>query len=357
VSSTYPDAADAPTAFVSYAHEDSEFVLALIDRLHGEGLGVRYDRLVLLVGDSLLARLADAIADDDFLIAVISPDSVESPWCQKEISIAMHDGINNKRVKVLPVKFGDPPEIPPMLGDILYTDADRYDLDTVAKELATSMRGHADRREAELQARATGEVTINADTRSAVLAQIDVVAQLIWPVLNSWERLWRGSGNIFDIAQPQRPLKWELDKLPEEVRVGLPSVVEFAEAGVDYFATDRTEEVEAALDEEMRSVRRQVEQGLPVTRRWTLGRDLGPVLVNRDAKSNLWEINRGDEVRTIQFYVSGTVLASDDGGLPPEVAEAKQTNGRSAVMSVLAMEDPPKDIVASSTGISFKLPD
>jgi hypothetical protein len=96
---------------------------------------------------------------------------------------------------------------------------------------------------------------------------------------------------------------------------------------------------------------------LPVTRRWSLGKDLGEIDVRRDARSYLWEIRRGEETRTIQFNVSGSVLASSDAGLPPEVVAAKQTNGRSAVMGVLAMDDPPKDIVASSTGISFKLPD
>jgi TIR domain len=42
------------SAFVSYAHEDQEFVLALVERLQAQGLEIRYDRVVLQIGDSLI---------------------------------------------------------------------------------------------------------------------------------------------------------------------------------------------------------------------------------------------------------------------------------------------------------------
>jgi predicted nucleotide-binding protein len=72
-----------PSAFVSYAHEDQELVLALVEHLGAQGLDVRYDQVVLRIGDSLIERISDAIAEGDFLIAVVSPDSVESEWCRR----------------------------------------------------------------------------------------------------------------------------------------------------------------------------------------------------------------------------------------------------------------------------------
>jgi hypothetical protein len=40
------------SAFISYAHEDQEFMLALVEPLQAQGLDIRYDRVVLNIGDS-----------------------------------------------------------------------------------------------------------------------------------------------------------------------------------------------------------------------------------------------------------------------------------------------------------------
>jgi predicted nucleotide-binding protein len=64
------------SAFISYAHEDQEFMLALVEHLQGQGLDIRYDQVVLNIGDSLIQKISREIADGDFLVAVVSPDSV-----------------------------------------------------------------------------------------------------------------------------------------------------------------------------------------------------------------------------------------------------------------------------------------
>ena len=50
--------------------------MALVEGLQGQELEIRYDQVVLQIGDSLIRRLSDEIADGDFLIAIVSPDSV-----------------------------------------------------------------------------------------------------------------------------------------------------------------------------------------------------------------------------------------------------------------------------------------
>jgi TIR domain len=87
------------SALVSYAHEDQEFVLALVERIEEQGLEIRYDRVALHIGDSLIRAISQEITEGDFLIAVVSPDSVESDWCQKELALAATQGINEQRVK------------------------------------------------------------------------------------------------------------------------------------------------------------------------------------------------------------------------------------------------------------------
>jgi hypothetical protein len=105
-------------------------------------------------------------------------------------------------------------------------------------------------------------------------------------------------------------------------------------------------------------VRTQVAQGLPVTRRWTIVADSGEkVPVRRDAVSYLWPIRRGDEDRLIQVYISRTALMSEELHLPREVAQAKETDGRSAVVTLLALDDPPEEVMVTTAGISLSLPD
>jgi hypothetical protein len=75
------------SAFISYAHEEQEFVLAMVEHLQAQGLDVRYDRVVLHIGDSLIRAISQEITEGDFLIAVISPDSIVSDWCQREVAL------------------------------------------------------------------------------------------------------------------------------------------------------------------------------------------------------------------------------------------------------------------------------
>jgi TIR domain len=135
-----------PSAFVSYGHEDQEFVLSLVEHLQLQGLDITYDQIVLEIGDSLIRRISAAIIEGDFLIAVISPASVNSEWCQKELAIAETQGINEQRVKVLPVRFQGV-EMPPMLQDTVWADADRDDIKTVARRLARAITAHIEGRE------------------------------------------------------------------------------------------------------------------------------------------------------------------------------------------------------------------
>jgi hypothetical protein len=55
------------SAFISYAHEDQEFVLALVDHLQEQGLDIRYDQVALHIGDSLIRAIPSEIAEGDFL--------------------------------------------------------------------------------------------------------------------------------------------------------------------------------------------------------------------------------------------------------------------------------------------------
>ena len=350
------------SAFVSYAHEDQEFVLALVERLQKQGLDIRYDRVVLQIGDSLIRVISQEISDGDFLIAIVSPDSVKSEWCQKELALAETQGINERRVKVLPVRFRGS-EMPPLLQDTFWGDADRDDVETLARRLVAAIRAHLEGRDVDAAREAEGaEETGGEPAHAEVAGDVDVaaieeVAERIWDVFGAWAGVWRGGGNVRDLEDPQRRLRWALDKLSERVRVGFPLVTQLAEADWDaFFGFTELADAERNIREEMRSVRAQVAQGLPVTQRWTIVADTGEKIpVRRDAVSYLWSIRRGDEERRIQVFISRTALMLED--LPREVAQAKETNGRSVVVTLLALDDPPEEVMVTTAGISLTLAD
>jgi hypothetical protein len=352
-----------PSAFVSYAHEDQELVLALVEHLGAQGLDVRYDRVVLRIGDSLIERIADAIPEGDFLIAVVSPDSVESEWCKRELALAMTDGINERRVKVLPVRFRGS-EMPPMLRDRYWADADADDVETLARRLAVAIQDHLEGRGAEAagdaqEVEGTGGQPAHDEVVGDVdVALIDRVAQRVLDLLTAWADIWRG-GNVADVEEVQRRLRWELSQVPGRHRAALPLVEDVAVASwEEYFAGTELADAERDLMDEVRSVRRKVAQGLPVRPRWRIVADLGPMSAGRrDAVSYLWEIRRGDETRRIQVYISGTAIESANEHLPPEVALAKETNGRSVVTSLLGLDEPPEEPIVTTAGISHTLPD
>lgn len=338
-------------------------MLALVEPLRAQGLEIRYDQVVLNVGDSLVQKLAGEIADGDFLIAIVSPDSVESEWCKRELSLAATQGINERRVKVLPVRFRSA-AMPVMLQDTFWADADRDSVETIARQLAASMSANLEGREADAdraaqEVGAEGEPSHSELAGDAGVALIEEVAQRCWDVFEAWVGVWTRGGNVRDLDDPQRRLRWALDALPDRVRAALPLVGLLAGSKGDEFFSDadNVDEPEREIREELRAVRTRVAQGLPVNRRWLVTADHGEVSAGRrDAVAYLWEIRRGDEARRIAVYVSGTAMRSEE-GLPPEVVAAKNTRGRSVLSSLVALDDPPAEVMATTAGISLTLPD
>lgn len=338
-------------------------MLTLVEHLQDQGLDVRYDQVVLNVGDSLIQKLSLEIANGDFLVAIVSPDSVESGWCQRELAMAATQGINQQRVKVLPIKFRSPAAMPPVLEDTMWADADVYPVETVARKLVAAIRAHLEGRDEDaprdaIRAEAGPGQPAHGETAGDVgVAQLDEVAQRTWDVFKAWEAVWAGQGNMNDVEDPQRRLRWACDVLPTRVRAALPLVEQLATAQWVFFEQADIPETEGQIREELRSVRTRVAQGLPVVSRWVIINELGEVNAgDRDATAYGWEIERGAEGRRIIVLVSGTAMSWDGEGLPPEVVAAVQTRGRSVLTTLLGLDDPPTEVMVTTAGLSFPEP-
>jgi hypothetical protein len=137
--STVPEL--AASIFVSYTHRDGDIARGVAARLTELGHRVWIDEGELRLGDSLVDAISGAIAQVDFLVAFVSPGSVESNWCQKEISLAMTGEIGRKGITVIPVRLENV-MMPSTLADKLYLDAAGKSSEGIADELNRDFQRH-----------------------------------------------------------------------------------------------------------------------------------------------------------------------------------------------------------------------
>jgi hypothetical protein len=107
--------------FISYSHEDRDFVKRLATDLVNAGVLVWYDEWELSLGDSLRRKIGEGISGSAFLAAVLSKSSIRSKWFMDEVYAAMAVEEEEGRVIVLPILIEDC-SIPPLLKDKVHLD-------------------------------------------------------------------------------------------------------------------------------------------------------------------------------------------------------------------------------------------
>jgi hypothetical protein len=132
---------EAPSIFISHAHEDKPLARPLTDALSGRGYRVWLDEAELRIGDSLVDKISSAIAEGDFVVAIVSPSSLESKWCQQELSWAASKGIANKQVVVLPIRYRGA-QMPSGLTDKVWANADEETVEDLVDKIAHDVERH-----------------------------------------------------------------------------------------------------------------------------------------------------------------------------------------------------------------------
>lgn len=93
----------------------------MAERLRSNGIKVWLDEAEINIGDSLTEKIGQAIDKTDYFGVVLSHNSVNSEWVQKELQVAMQKEFSNRKVVVLPLLI-ETVEIPPFLRDKMYAD-------------------------------------------------------------------------------------------------------------------------------------------------------------------------------------------------------------------------------------------
>ena len=96
--------------FISYSRTDKPYVEQLARTLGDRGLNVWVDLEGLLAGEEFLPRILAAIEGADAFVFVLSPDSIASPYCLRELE---HAGQHRKRILPLLRRDVEPARVPP----------------------------------------------------------------------------------------------------------------------------------------------------------------------------------------------------------------------------------------------------
>ncbi len=107
--------------FISYSHENREFVDRLASQLVAHNVNIWLDRWELNIGDSIIAHIQEAVDGASALLLILSKSSVSSEWCKNEINAGLLRELEEKRVFVMPVMLEDC-EVPVFVRGKLYAD-------------------------------------------------------------------------------------------------------------------------------------------------------------------------------------------------------------------------------------------
>jgi hypothetical protein len=124
--------------FLSYARDDNDIARIIADKLREKGIRTWFDMYELAPSDSLASAIQDAISASDYLIVLLSPNSVESRWVKLELETALAQQFKNRDITLLPVLIADC-QIPTSLAAIQYLDL-RHDFDHGLDRLAKQIR-------------------------------------------------------------------------------------------------------------------------------------------------------------------------------------------------------------------------
>jgi len=109
------------SVFISYSHEDSDFVDKLHEDMTKRDIPIYLDRIALNVGDSIISRIETAMEDSNLILVVLSPSSVKSNWCRLELNSGWVRELEETQVILVPI-LKEECKIPLFLKTKLYAN-------------------------------------------------------------------------------------------------------------------------------------------------------------------------------------------------------------------------------------------
>lgn len=139
--------AHAYDVFVSYSHDDRDWVAGFAGRLEAAGLRVARDEVFLRPGDVLVHAIEQAILESAHGVLVFSQASVADGWVSEQYAAMMQKTIEDGR-RFIPVVIDDV-ELPVFAASRYYIDFQNVsydDYDQLITKIIDALRGADDRR-------------------------------------------------------------------------------------------------------------------------------------------------------------------------------------------------------------------
>ncbi|RKY18091.1 MAG: hypothetical protein DRP63_02625 [Planctomycetota bacterium] len=107
--------------FISHSSKDKEFATRLAQDLKEMGHQPWLDEWEIKVGECIVTKIEEGVSVSDYMVIVLTQDSISSGWVEKEWKSAYWREIERKKVVVLPALLSQC-EIPPLLRTKRYAD-------------------------------------------------------------------------------------------------------------------------------------------------------------------------------------------------------------------------------------------
>lgn len=100
--------------FISYASEDSSVAKSIADLCKERGWSAWFDQVEIEVENNIHDKIADAIEKCEFVIVLVSNNSLKSKWISREWDVLCEEKWSRPDIKILPVNL-DNAKSPPFL--------------------------------------------------------------------------------------------------------------------------------------------------------------------------------------------------------------------------------------------------
>lgn len=112
---------DSPQVFMSYSFQDKDFAKHLAMDLRKQGIKVWLADEQVKVGDKIVDTIRDGISSSQWVVIILSENSLQSDFISKELAYALEEEKKKDRPFILPILIGET-KLPTQLQDKQYAD-------------------------------------------------------------------------------------------------------------------------------------------------------------------------------------------------------------------------------------------
>ena len=130
--------------FVSYSHKDSVLAKKLACDLREAGIRIWIDHRGIVAGEDIVTSIDTVLADATAVIALISSQSLESPWCKQEWSATLNARLGGKSISLIPIVV-DSCAVGPLLQNLRQLNLDKDGYEATLRNILSQLKSPSER--------------------------------------------------------------------------------------------------------------------------------------------------------------------------------------------------------------------